>query len=630
MSELLDVFKGQLPLLIDNFVAREAQMQFAESIATILSEGGNGLIEAGTGIGKTFGYLIPIMRSGRTAIISTGTRNLQDQIMHKDLPVVADLFPDRRVSLLKGRANYLCLQRMKTSLKVVEQGAVLERLVDVRSWASRTRTGDLTELVDPEEQPETLRLVTSTKDNCLGSHCPDFDDCLVYGARAKAAQSDVVVVNHHLLFADLAQQEDSLQSLLPHADVVLVDEAHRVTDVARQFFGRQVSSGQLGELIRDMTAELVLLGSDDPLTQRTVSSLASTVDKLKREILMSDQIEFGRWREQHSSDPLLEVDLALNDLISQLDRVAERSIGLQHLQKRALNLADLFAMLTEEVGGAGDFVHWIDRRENGFSIYLSPVSIADRFRGIMQASGASWIFTSATLSLDNGFDHIQTSMGLESAETQRFLSPFDYKSSVRAWLPTELPTPGGEEHTQALVNAVKPLISCNDGRTFFLFTSYRAMRQAALMLVDTRKPILVQGSMLRSRLSQTFVETPGAVLLATQSFWEGVDFKGADVRCLIIDKLPFPNPADPVYAAEAAQIEENGGDSFAELALPRTVLALKQGFGRLIRQESDRGLFVLGDSRLGKRGYRRFVIGNLPEMKWLESVEDATDWLRAL
>ncbi|MCS5575112.1 MAG: ATP-dependent DNA helicase [Pseudomonadales bacterium] len=630
MSELADIFNERLPALIENFVVREQQVKFAESIASIISGGGNGLIEAGTGIGKTFGYLIPVMQSGDTAIVSTGTRNLQDQLFLNDLPKLAELFPGKRLSLLKGRANYLCVHRRRASLKVVAKGENLDRLVQVRGWSSQTKTGDLTELLDPEEHPEIMRLVTSTRDNCLGGRCPDFDQCSLYLARDKAAQSDLVVVNHHLLFADLAQQEDALQSLLPRAGIVLVDEAHRVPDVARQFFGQQLSSGQMVELIRDTATELALLGNDDPMARQAISELQAALDRLRDEIMASDIVDYSGWLQERSTASVVNLDLALNELISHLDRVAQRSVGLQQVLKRSLRLADLFTLLSEDLSGDKEHVHWLDRRENSFSINLSPVSIAEPLRRIVQNPEVSWIFTSATLSLDSGFNHIQGAVGLESAECLRFGSPFDYRTAVRAWLPDQLPAPGGEAHTRALVEAVVPLIPSNPGRTLFLFTSYRAVRHAALMLSGIARPLLVQGSMSRLRLTRAFVETPGAVLLATQSFWEGVDFRGADLRCLIIDKLPFPNPAEPLYAADADRIAKGGGDSFTELALPRTVLALKQGFGRLIRQESDRGLFVLGDSRLRNRDYRHFILGNLPEMMWLESCEDATAWLRTL
>ena len=630
MSELIDIFNGRLPGLLENYVAREAQQGFAEAVESIISEKGHGLIEAGTGIGKTIGYLIPILASDSTAIVSTGTRNLQDQIFLKDLPVVASLFPNKRFSILKGRANYLCSLRMRTNLKVVGKGAVFDHLMEIRSWSSLTKTGDLTELLDPEDHPETMRLVTSTKDNCLGSRCPDFDQCAVYRARAKVSQSDLVVVNHHLLFADLAQREDALQYLLPNAGVILVDEAHRVTDVARQFFGQQLSSSHLVELVKDLNTEILLLGDDDPVTSRVVDLLEIALKNLKRDILESEEVNFESWRKQSSVDSLFAIDHALNGLINRLDLVSERSTALQQSQKRALRLADLFAMLTEEIANGGEYVHWIERRANSFSICLSPVSIAGSMRDVTSQSDASWIFTSATLSMNNGFDYFKSSWGLELAETQSFTSPFNYRDSVRGWLPSGLPDPGGEAHTSALVDAVKPLIIENEGHTFFLFTSYRAMKQAARLLSDVDKTLLVQGSISRSQLSKAFTEQPGSILLATQSFWEGVDFKGADLHLLIIDKLPFPNPADPIYEAEARRLSTEGGNSFVELALPRMIFSLRQGFGRLIRQESDRGLFVLGDSRLLKREYGHFVLGNLPDIQWLESLEDASTWLRTL
>lgn len=630
MSKLVEVFNERLSELVENFAFRDQQLSFAEAVASIITEGQNGLIEAGTGIGKTLGYLVPVMLSGKTAIVSTGTRNLQDQLYLKDLPMLAGLFPEIRIALLKGRANYLCSYRLNRNLKVVDQGSRLEHLDRIRVWSSQTRTGDLTELLDPEEHAEVMSMVTSTRDNCLGTRCPDFDQCALYRAREKAADSDLVVVNHHLLFADLAQSEDALQTLLPAAGVVIVDEAHKVPDVARQFFGQQISSGQIAELVRDIKTELALLGNDDPATLAATKQLELALNRLRDQILSSSETDFNQWLLANSSTGVQEIDLTLNDLIAHLDRVAERSVALQQLLKRSLRFADHFALLTEPLDVDDEYVHWLDRRENSFTIYLSPVSVAEPMREVVAAENVSWIFTSATLSVDNNFRHTQDNLGLADVDCLQFPSPFRYEDLVRAWLPDNLPIPGSDAHTTALVDAVLPLLRSNPGRTFFLFTSYRALRQAAAQLSEEVGPLLVQGTMSRSRLIQSFSETPGAVLLATQSFWEGVDVRGAELRCLIIDKLPFPNPSEPVFAAESAKLSEAGGDSFAELALPRTVLALRQGFGRLVRQESDSGLFVLGDSRLRSRDYRHYIFGNLPQMTWLDSGDDAKAWLRAL
>lgn len=629
MFDLQEFFNRRLPELVRGYTYREEQVEFARSIAEVIEAGEHGVFEAGTGIGKTLGYLIPALASGRTVIVSTGTRNLQDQVYLKDIPMLSPLFPDVRVSLLKGRANYLCLHRLKLNLKVHDRNDRLDQIMEVRAWSARTRTGDLTELFDPEEHPRLMHQVTSTRDNCLGSKCPEFLECPLYRAREVASASDLVIVNHHLLFADLAQKEDALQTILPEAGVIIVDEAHRVPDVARQFFGQQISSGQIGELIRDTRAELSLLGNDDPACLAAVSLLESCLERLTALVMASDEQDFNRWYEEKPRRAVADVDLALSELSARLELTQERSEGLVQMFRRTVRFSDQFAMLTEETAPDVDYVHWIDRRERGFIVYLSPVSVADDMRRVTASPDVSWIFTSATLCVEGSFHHAVKELGLTDVITRAFRSPFNYREVVRAWLP-DVPPPGDTDHTRELVRQVLPLIEVNQGRTFFLFTSYRALHESAELMRDLPNPVFVQGSMSRTRLVNAFAEAPGAVLLATQSFWEGVDVRGAELRCLIVDKLPFPSPADPLFQAQAAAVEERGGNSFSELSLPKTVLALKQGFGRLIREESDCGLFVLGDSRLSRRSYRGYVMDNLPDMEWLEDAGDAIDWLRAL
>lgn len=628
MFELHDIFNNRLPEVLDGYTPRQSQVSYAEKIHDVIAQGSNGLIEAGTGIGKTLGYLVPVLISGKRAVISTGTRNLQDQLFLKDLPLLSSLFPSTRVSLLKGRGNYLCLYRMENHLRSGETSQQdLKEVTSIRQWSSRTGTGDLSEILDPEDNPRLLQQVTSTVDNCLGPRCPDYDRCPLYLARARAMESDLVVVNHHLLFADLAQKEDVLQSLLPQAEVVVVDEAHRIPEVARQFFGQQLSSGQITALVRDARIELALLGNDDPVTLGAVAELEGRLEKLRSRMMDNDEQDVSRWMTKGGKVVVEEVDHALQSLAGHLDRVAERSEGLQLMQKRSWRLLDQFAFLTEE-SGDDDYVHWISRSDRGFVFNLSPVTIADDMKSV--TASACWLFTSATLSVEEDFAHVQGELGLETSVCQRFDSPFDYHNMVKGHVTTDLPVPGDDTHTLDLVNRVLPLIMSNEGRTFFLFTSYRALRVAAEALKRSGKPLLVQGSQSRSNLVNAFRETEGAVLLATQSFWEGVDVRGADLRLLIIDKLPFPNPADPLFQAQLRRFDESGRNSFAELTLPRTVLALKQGFGRLVREETDRGLFVLGDCRVKKRSYGSYVLKQLPEMQWFDSAEDAGRWLRTL
>lgn len=646
MQRLTDFFSCELPEVVDGFVEREQQLKLAEHVAAAIASGDNGLFEAGTGIGKTLAYLVPALLGDVSVIISTGTRSLQDQLLLKDMPLLHPLFPSKRVVLLKGRSNYLCPYRLKSKIRVAQgDSKIHNKLMEVRTWWSSTRSGDITELLDPEEDPGLISMITSNRDNCLGQRCPDYDSCPLYRSRGLAAEADIVIVNHHLLFADLAQKEESLQTILPSASAIVVDEAHRIPDIARQFFGAQVSSGQIIELIRDTRTEMKLLGNDDPMMEKAVLHLEQALEKLSERILATAEKDFNRWYADNAQlvetlagdEPIVQaakviqnVDFAMMDLSDHIERSRDRSEGMAQLSKRITRFVDLFALLTEASGENTDSVHWIDRRARGFVIHLSPLSVAQELQGLTSSSETAWIFLSATLSVDKSFDHFRNEMGLPEGVGAVFPSPFDYRSAVKAYIPMHLPEPTDASHTEKLVEAVTQLINVNAGRTFFLFTSHQALRKAAGLVADKGWPVFVQGTMSRARLIEAFVSTPNAVLLATQSFWEGIDVRGADLNCVIIDKLPFPNPSEPVLSAQARLVEAEGGNSFVALSLPSMLLSLKQGFGRLMRQESDRGLFVLGDTRLVSRSYRDYVVSNLPEMQWLASESDAADWLRQL
>jgi ATP-dependent DNA helicase DinG len=631
MLSLAEIFRDSLPSVLDGFSFRQSQLDLAESITSVMKTGGTGVFEAGTGTGKTLSYLAPAFLSNDSVLISTGTKNLQDQLFHKDLPIIQSWFPGKRVALLKGRANYLCLRRLNINIRIKQKSATAEsRLLEVRSWSAQTKTGDLTEVFDPEEQRELFALVTSTKDNCLGAKCPDYDQCALYRARDRASAADIVIVNHHLLFADLAQREAHISALLPEVSTVIVDEAHQVPGIARQFFGQRISSGQIGELMRDVEAELALLGNDDPACLSAVNGVGQSQLILRQRILGSDEQDFNRWYERENQTVVHEMDHALGDLADHLARVADRSEGMAQCARRALHFVDQFTLLTERNDLDPGMIHWINRSEKGFVIHLSPLSIADDIQRVIEQSRAAWIFTSATLSIDENFDHFSEEMGLEDFTSALLPSPFDYLSAVRAYIPNHLPQPGTDEHTIALMEQCLPLLSANSGRSFFLFTSHRALRLAAEQLRGFSRPVLAQGTRSKAGLLAEFRRLEGSVLLATQSFWEGVDVRGSGLRLLVIDKLPFPNPGDPVFDAQADVLRSNGLNPFVELALPRTVLSLKQGFGRLMRQEGDMGLFVLGDSRMHTRSYQSYVRGNLPEMQWLGNNEEAIEWLREI
>ena len=630
MQNLPDIFDS-LALTWPEYSVRKGQLELAVNIKSVMDSAAVGIFEAGTGTGKTLSYLVPAFMASGSVIISTGTKNLQDQLFQKDLPVLREVFPEKRVALLKGRANYLCPQRLKTNIKIHHRNEHLaHQLMEVRSWSTRSRTLDLTEILDPEENASLQKLVTSTRDNCLGSRCPEFNECPLYRAREKASQADIIIVNHHLLLADLAQRDDNIRSLLPDVTALVIDEAHQLPDIARQFFGQRLSSGQFTELLRDVRAQLSLLGNDDPYTSDFVNALEAQLVALKTLMLAGTDPHFERWLDEKSRHLILAVDQALAEMGNRLLGVADRSDGLAQCAKRALGMADIFALLTEQADPGGDYIHWIERTQGSYTIHLSPLEIGAEFQRVVRDSGASWVFTSATLSVDGSFRHFKSELGVDDEISAIFESPFDYLTSVKAYVPVGLPEPGSEEHTKQLVASCVPLIKNNNERTFFLFTSHRALQLAALELKQIGRPLLVQGTRSKIQMLTEFRESPRSVLLGTQSFWEGVDVRGAGLKLLIIDKLPFPNPSDPIYNAQSMVIRSNGGNGFTELALPKTVLSLKQGFGRLMREASDTGLFVLGDSRIRSRSYREYVINNLPEMDWLDKHDDAVAWMREL
>lgn len=630
---------GQLSSIVPGFVPRPVQLELAQVISNAIMAGDNALLEAGTGTGKTFAYLLPLFSSGKKAIISTGTKALQDQLFIKDLPLVASLFKGSyKVALLKGRANYVCPERLDKSLKVVSgNGAkqfsnkslnkLLDKLVSVREWSSRTQTGDLTELSDFHSDPALISMITSTRDNCLGSRCPRFDECPLYRARDRANEAELVVVNHHLLFADLALKEDNLAHLLPTVDVVVVDEAHQVPDVARQFFGNRIGSGQVIELARDIRQELALLGNDEPQLVTAVKDLETAIANMTAAAKKEGELtDLTNWLEFSGADSVEDVDLALGEVLQFLQIAAERSRGLDHCRQRTIRIIDQFALLTEPNALDENYVHWMQLSERGFVVHLSPVSISNELARHFNNDSPGWIFTSATLAVGNRFDHIRGSLGLDERVIEKqFDSPFNYSEHVLGYIPEGLPLPGTDEHTRKLLEVIRPFL---EEKSLILFTSHRALKLSSeVLLAIDDSLILYQGQLPKVELLERFRSASKCILLATQSFWEGIDLRGAGMRCLVIDKLPFASPEDPISRAMMKSITSAGGNGFMEYLLPQAIISLKQGFGRLIRQETDRGLFILGDPRVNSKSYGKLVLGSLPKIRWTSDERDALEHL---
>lgn len=608
---------GPFAQRLEGFAPRPQQQAMAEAVAETLAGQGLLVAEAGTGTGKTFAYLVPALLSGRKVIISTGTRNLQDQLFHKDLPVVREaLAVPVDVALLKGRANYLCLHRMALAdERQFRQREVAVDLQRVRGWSGTTRSGDIAELADVPDNSAVWPWVTSTSDNCMGGECDRFGDCFLAKARRRAQEADVVVVNHHLLFADMALREEGFGELLPGTDAFILDEAHQLPETASLFFGSSISGNQLMELARDCVAEDLKSAGEGDAVRLAAGALENAVRELR--LALGRDPRRAPWSDVNSDPRLLEtvavVDARLADLRELLEPMAVRSKGLDACFHRCESSRTLFRQLTREP--PEDHIHWFETFTRSFRLNLTPLDVADVFSQRLRPN-QSWIFTSATLAVGDDFHHFALRLGLENARTCRWDSPFDYARQSLLYVPEGLPEPNSPTYTERLVEAARPVIEACRGRTFLLFTSYRALQEAARLLEgELPYPLLVQGSAPRDRLLEEFRAAGDGVLLGTSSFWEGVDVRGEALSCVVIDRLPFASPGDPVLQARIDHLRESGGNPFRDYQLPQAVITLKQGAGRLIRDVSDRGILMIGDPRIVNRSYGRVFVSSLPPMR---------------
>ena len=610
--------EGPFAREVPGFVPREVQMAMAEAVAAAIDERHTLIAEAGTGTGKTFAYLVPALLSGKRVIVSTGTKALQDQLFHRDLPRVRSVLGARlSAALLKGRANYLCLHRLEQA-RTEGQFASRQQVSDlqrIHAWSTSTRHGDRAELAELAEDSPLWPRVTSATDNCLGSECAFFNDCFVVKARRAAQEADVVVVNHHLLFADLAIKQEGFGEILPGAHAFILDEAHQVPELAGQFFSVSLSARQLAELVRDTIAECGavtgVLGILQPLTE----AITTAVRKLR---LAMDGFPGRAALKRIERDAEVEAGieglrLALEALVNGLAPHNERSRGLDSVHERAQSALARLNQLMD--GSARDSVHWYELSAQGFSLHSTPLDLAQPLRELREQSHAAWIFTSATLSIAGDFTHFARQLGLDDPHTVCLQSPFDYQRQALAYLPAGLPEPNTDTHTERVVEAVIPVLAASQGRAFLLFTSHRALRRAADLLADRVPwPLFVQGSAPRHQLLEEFRASGNGVLLGAASFWEGVDVAGDALSVVVIDKLPFAAPDDPVLAARLETLREAGLKPFFDWQIPNAVIALKQGAGRLIRDIHDRGVLVLCDPRLTSKGYGRIFLASLPDM----------------
>jgi ATP-dependent DNA helicase DinG len=608
---------GLLSRTIEGFAHRPQQLGMAEAVGDALEQGATLIAEAGTGTGKTFAYLVPVLLSGQKVIISTGTRNLQDQLFLRDLPRLREAMSSPlKVALLKGRANYLCIHRMETAL-LDDRGHSRENLrwlMKVRDWSGLTERGDVSELADVPEDAAIWPLVTSTTDNCLGQECSAWSRCHLVEARRRAQEADIVVVNHHLLCADFAIRDDGFGELLPVADAFIIDEAHQLPEVASNFFGTTVSTRQILELTRDTQAEYHREAGDLPQLPEQLDKVAKAARDLR--LAFGQGVRRGAWSEVENNPAIsAALDLCrdrLAELKAALDAIKGRGKGLDSCLSRCEALAAQLDGLMSPQADNED-IRWFETYMQSLRLNSTPLDVAEVFGVQMQRHPAAWIFTSATLAVGDSFEHFQQQLGLFDALARKWDSPFDYPNQALWFVPRGMPQPNEPGYTEAVVDLVLPILEASAGRAFLLFTSHRALRQAADLLEERADfPLLVQGSAPKAELLERFVEHGNAVLLGTASFWEGVDVRGDALSVVVIDKLPFASPGDQVLQARLDAIRRRGGNPFMQHQVPQAAIALKQGAGRLIRDVTDRGVLVLCDPRLLKKGYGQTFLDAMP------------------
>jgi len=631
VTSLSEFFGDNSPLkkLLPGFQPRAGQAWMAEAVAETIANLDKLVIEAGTGTGKTFAYLLPALQSGRKTIISTGTKALQDQLYHRDLPLIGKAV-GRPVTtaLLKGRANYLCLERLDHTTDVAD--SIIDDLNAVREWRYRTDSGDRAELTEVAEDSQVWSLVTSTVDNCLGQKCPEYSKCHVVKARRAAQEADLVVVNHHLLLADLAMKEEGFVEFLPGADAIILDEAHQIPDLAVQFFGVALGSREIERLVEE--TRVATVSFRQPELQRRIDALQKAIRVLRAEAPRKE----GRYQlaevMAEIRDPLHALQLALGELNTAVAEIAETSLELDKLHQQLTSVMERLVLLAND--DSWDGLRWLEINPRSLRINLTPLDVSATLNGLIDNGHQAWIFTSATLAIAEDFSHFASRMGLVGVSGLTFPSPYSVEQNGLIYLPPDLPQPSEFGHTDAVLESVVPMLKMTTGGMFCLFTSHRALNAAKKWFRSNKRflagrKLLVQGSSPRDDLLRRFREAGDAVLLGTGSFWEGVDVRGQALTIVAIDKLPFSSPADPLMMARLEFIRREGGNGFVEHQLPQAVLAMKQGAGRLLRDQSDYGVIVLCDPRLTSKSYGRMFLKSFEPMPTTSSIDEVAAFLKA-
>jgi len=629
---------------VGSYKPRRSQTEMAKAIASAIDSQTTLIAEAGTGTGKTFAYLVPALMWGGKTIVSTGTKNLQDQLFLRDIPTVrAALQAPVSVALLKGRSNYVCHYHLERTL---QNGRMTSRddvghLREISRFIKMTSSGDKAELTKVPENAMIWNLVTSTRDTCMGAECQYYQDCFVMKARKEAQQADVVVVNHHLFFADVALKDTGVAELLPSANTIIFDEAHQLPDTATLFFGNTVSTSQILELCRDVLAEGLAhaRGIDWAKT-------VTVVEKAARDLRLTfpqDIVRLSLPQIAPSSDFFPALDTLkdeLDGMVAVLETQAERAETLEQCRVRGVELAQQLSGWKfdpkAKVAAGEEAVFWVEAFSSSLQLHKTPLSIAPIFNNQREGTPRSWIFTSATLAVKNDFKHFSEQMGLTGEPSHTWPSPFDYGQQGLLFVPQNLPQPNSLGYTDAVIDCALPIIEAAGGRTFFLCTTLRAVKRAAERLADEFKqrgldfPLFVQGEKGRTELLDQFRAAGNGVLIGSQSFWEGVDVRGDALSLVIIDKLPFAPPDDPVLAARIEVMEKQGKNGFMHHSLPEAIINLKQGAGRLIRDEGDRGVLMICDPRLISKPYGKRIWQSLPPFKRTRETNEVVEFFRNL
>lgn len=620
---------GSLSKLVSNYSARDSQLAMAEEVAELIEKQGTLLAEAGTGTGKTFAYLVPALLSGKKVIVSTATKTLQEQLVQKDLPI---LFKACNVAgkarLLKGRDNYICPQRLEIT-ETVEQHSRQDwkKLADIRDWVDhKTINGDKAELESVPEDDMIWRKVCARMEFCQATECHQDSECFYPKVKQKAGEAQVLVVNHHLFCADLALREQGFGEILPEADVYIFDEAHRLPDIAAQFLGFSITRGQLEELVRDIKQAQKL---EAPESQKIVDSANLLEEQIKK---INESL--GKWEKRWTWEQLNDeaafqtvmkrfID-SMSQMVDELKQIVERGKQLSAVYKRC---QDFVAQFKDWLSSQSENkIRWVESSQARFKFNLTPLSVAGPFSRQRDDIGGAWLFTSATLSVNKNFDYFSKRLGLDEADTSNWPSPFDYQKQGVVYHPVGLPEPRDPNYTKVCLRAAWPLLKASNGCAFMLFTSHKAMQDARAILKEHWDgELLVQGELPKLTLLQKFKLLDKAILLGTSSFWEGVDVKGDALKLVVIDRIPFAPPDDPIVQAREAYLKENGLNGFAHFQLPEAVIAMKQGAGRLIRDVDDYGVLMLCDPRLTTKGYGNMIKNSLPNFPWVYDAGEAIE-----